>query len=97
MVDTRETVDLEKELKLKIQTEVDEVDGMGAKSAALHLHSLSHCAKAIHADYHILTLPFRLLKQEVQLMKNKFPPDCLTNELGGYAQVPFQDYQVVEI
>ena len=53
--------------------------------------------EAIHTDYHMPTLPYPLLKQEVQLMKSKFLPDCPTNELGGYTQVPIQDYQVAKI
>ena len=48
--------------------------------------------EALHAEYHMPTLPFPLLKQEVQLMKNTFLRECPTNELGAYAQVPIKDY-----
>ena len=33
----------------------------------------------------------------MQLLKAKYPPECPTNELGGYEQVPIEDYQVAEI
>ena len=93
VIDPRET-DLEKEPKLKIQTEVDEVvkscmewELKVLNSTCIHYLTI----KAIYADYHMPTLPFPLLKEEVQLIINKFLPDFPTNELGGYAQVRIQD------
>ena len=46
--------------------------------------------EGIHADYHMPSLPFPLLKQEVQLMKKKYKLECPLNELGGYEQVPIE-------
>ena len=43
------------------------------------------------------TLPYPLLKKEVQLLKEKYLPECPTNELGGYEQVPIEDHQVAAI
>ena len=54
-------------------------------------------AEDIQKDYHMPMLPYPLLKQEVQLLKRKFLPDCSKNELGGYEQMPIQDVAVVVI
>ena len=43
------------------------------------------------------TLPYPLLKREVQLIKKKYLPECPTNELGGYEQVPITDAEVEAI
>ena len=43
------------------------------------------------------TLPYPLLKREVQLIKSKYLPECPTNELGGYEQVPIMDTEVEAI
>ena len=43
------------------------------------------------------TLPYPLLKREVQLLKSKYLPECPTNELGGYEQVPITDAEVEAI
>ncbi|KAI5081241.1 hypothetical protein GOP47_0004424 [Adiantum capillus-veneris] len=93
-------MDLEKELKEKIQWEVDAVikECMDWERRLLHSVCIVYLTpEAIHADYHMPTLPYPLLKQEVQLMKKKFLPECPTYELGGYAQVPIQDRQVADI
>ena len=93
--------DLKKKLKLQIQKEVDEVVRECMEWELKVLYSTCRhyrIAKAIHAEYYMSTIAFPLLKQEVQLMKNKFlSSDCHTNELGVYAQVPIQDYQVAQI
>lgn len=95
----RET-DLEKELREQIQREVDELvkECMQWEARVIHSACIVYLKpEAIHTDYHMPTLPYPLLKQEVQLMKKTFLPECQPNELGGYAQVPIQDYQVMDI
>ena len=52
---------------------------------------------ALHASYHMPSLPYPLLKLEVQMLKRTLLPECPTNELGGYAQVPIRDSQVMDI
>lgn len=97
--DPRET-NLERELKEKMQQEVDAIvkECMHWESRIIHSACMVYLAlEDIQADYHMPTLPYLLLKQEVQLMKKRFLPKCSTNKLGGYAQVPIQYYQVVDI
>ena len=43
------------------------------------------------------TLPYPLLKLEVQMLKQSLLPQCPTNELGGYQGIPVADYEVLEI
>ena len=54
-------------------------------------------AEDIQKEYHMPTLPYPLLKHEVQLIKQKYLPECPTNELGGYEQVPITDAEVEAI
>ena len=89
-VDPKET-NLEREIKQKIQGEVDEIvkGCMEWELKVLHsacIHYLT--AEAIHIDYHMPTLP----QQEVQLLKQKFLLDCPTKELAGYEEVPIQHF-----
>lgn len=91
---------MEKEVKEKMMREVDDIikECMHWEARVIHFACILYLKpEEIHADYHMLTLPYPLLKQEVQLMKKRFLPECQPNELGGYAQVPIQDYQVVDI
>ena len=68
----------------------EEVDGtvkgcMEWELKVLHsacIHYLT--AGDLQKDYHMPTLPYPLLKQEVQLLKAKYLPECPTNEIGGY-------------
>ena len=52
---------------------------------------------AVRASYHLPTLPYPLLKLEVELVKQTLLPQCPINELGGYQQVPNKDYEVIDI
>lgn len=92
--------DIEKELKLRIQGEVDHTvkSCMEWELKVLHsacIHYLT--AGNIQKEYHMPTLPYLLLKKEVQQLKEKYLPECPTNELGGYEQVPIEDHQVAAI
>ena len=53
--------------------------------------------KAIKENYHMPTLPYPLLKQEVQMLKQSLLPHGPTNKSGGYQGVPIVDYEVMEI
>lgn len=48
-------------------------------------------------SYHLPTLPYLLIKQEILLMKKKYLPECPTNELDGYENIPIEDAQVEAI
>ena len=64
----------------------------------LHLACLTFLTLgALHASYHMPSLPYPLLQQEVQMLKQSFLPDCPTNELGGYEGVPIKYFKVIEI
>ena len=52
---------------------------------------------AVRASYHLPTLPYPLLKLEVELLKQTLLPQCPLNEMGGYQQVPIKDYEVMDI
>ena len=87
-------------MKLQIQGEVDETVRrcMEWELKVLHstcIHYLT--AEDIRTEYHMPTLPYPLLKREVHLLKNKYLPECPTNKLGGYEQVPIQDVKVEAI
>ena len=85
-VDPRES-NLEREIKQRIQGEVDETlkSCMELELKVLQFACIHYLiAEDIHKDYHMPTLPYPLLKQEVQLLQQKFLPKCQTNELGGY-------------
>ena len=92
---------LEQEMKQNIQGEVDEraiKSCMECELKILHSACIHYLTiEDIHKDYHMPTLVYPLLEQEVQLLKQKNLPECPTNELGGYEQVPIQDFQVAEI
>lgn len=90
----------EKELKEKMQQEVDAIvkECMHWESRIIHSACITYLTpEGIHADYHMPTLPYPLLKQEVQYMKKRFLQEFQPNELGGYANVPISDYQVADI
>lgn len=94
------SADAKKDLREKIQMEVDAIvkDCMHWENNIIHLACLSYLTpEEIYSDYHMPTLPFPLLKQEVILMKKILLPVGPTNELGGYANVSIQDHQVADI
>lgn len=53
--------------------------------------------KDIQQSYKTPQLPLPILKLQVQMLKKKLLPQCETNELGGYADMPINDYQVMDI
>ena len=57
--------------------------GVGEKNITFKMHNTPYLV-AIQASYHMPTLPYPLLKQEVQLLKQTLLPQSPTNELGGY-------------
>lgn len=97
--DPRET-DLEVELKRQIQNEVDEVakECMQWEKDILHSAALAYLTpKFITADYHMPTLPYPLLKQEVFMIKKQYLPQCPIDQLGGYNQIQLEDSEVSSI
>ena len=53
--------------------------------------------KDIQQNYRTPQLPLPILKLQVKMLKTKLLPQCPTNELGGYAEVPIKDYEVMDI
>jgi len=83
-----------------MQPEVDAVvkECMLWESRIIHSACITYLTpEEIHTDYHMPTLPYPLLKQEVQYMKKRFLPKCQPSELGGYENIPITDYQVANI
>lgn len=91
---------LEAELRQRIEEATDNVekDCMEWERQILHFACITFLTPAaLHASYHMPSLPYPLLKLEVQMLQRTLLPECPTNELGGYEQVPIRDSQVMDI
>ena len=90
----------EKELRRRMAQSTDDIqkDCMEWERRILHSTCITLLTpSAVRASYHLPTLPFPLLKLEVELLKQTLLPQCLLNEMGGYQQVPIKDYEVMDI
>lgn len=93
-------LDLEQDLQQRIQVEVDTVvkECMAWEQKILRSASIAYLTpKVLVSDYHMPTLPYPLIKQEVLLMKKEFLPQCQPNDLGGYAHVQIEDFEASAI
>lgn len=91
--DPRET-DLEVELNKQMQNEIDEIvkECMQWEKDIIHSATL-----ALTSDYHMPTLPYPLLKQEVFMIKKQYLPQCPIDQLGGYNTIRLEDWEVLNI
>ena len=99
-VDPRQT-DIEKELESRIRLEVDAVvkECMEWEKHVLHLANLTYLKHGVGTiDYHMPTLPYPLIKQEVLLRKNTHIAQCPPIEdLGGYLPVIMDQWRGVTL
>ena len=90
----------EKELRRRMAQSEDDIqkDCMEWERRILHSACITLLTpSAVRASYHLPTLPYPLLKLEVELLKQTLLPQCPLNEMGGYQQVPIKDYEVMDI
>ena len=77
----------EKELWRRMTQSTDDIqkDCMEWERRILHSACITLLTpSAVRASYHLPTLPFPLLKLEVELLKQTLLPQCPLNEMGGY-------------
>ena len=90
----------EKELRRRMAQSQDDIqkDCMEWERRILHSACITLLTlAAVRASYHLSTLPYPLLKLEVELLKQTLSPQCPITEMGGYQQVPIKDYEVIDI
>lgn len=97
--DPREA-DLAKEVRAQMQMETDEIvkECLQWERQIINSAALAYLTpKEVTADYHMPSLPYPLLKQEVYMVKKQYLPQCPIDQLGGYSQVRLEDWEVSDI